>query len=145
MWTRRQLLSRGSLGLLAMSGAALAVQGDSADRPDALPDGSASRGMVTNDAEKAVERGLAYLAGQRRSGEFGERAYQGNVSVCSPAGLAFMSAGNQPDRGPHGRLVTETLRYVLNQCQVGGPYPGFLCNQRATPHGPMYGHGFGAL
>ena len=27
----------------------------------------------------------------------------------------------------------------------GGGQPGFLHNPLATPHGPMYGHGFGTL
>src|SRR5262249_12967533 len=49
----------------------------------------------------------------------------------------------QPDRGKYGRIVTNTLKYVLSLSQQ---HPlGFLTNNRATPHGPMYGHGFATL
>src|SRR5438128_1193343 len=100
MLTRRRFLTRGALGMGALAGTALAVTGDAPDRPDALPDGSASKGMVTAEAERAIERGLAYLAANRRVGQFGVRgAYQGNVAISSLAGLAFMAGGNQPERG----------------------------------------------
>ena len=37
-----------------------------------------------------------------------------------------MAAGNMPDRGKHGRLVTETLRYILDQSRPqGGREAGF--------------------
>ena len=59
MWTRRQLLARGTLGLLGAAGTCLAVPGDAAppaDPLDAVPDGSASKNMITSEAEAAVER-----------------------------------------------------------------------------------------
>src|SRR5437588_592931 len=121
MWTRRQFLTRGGLGAM-MAGSALGFSGDSAERPerpDKLPDGSASRGMITPEADRAIERGLAYLANNRRGGSFGTRAYAGNVAVCSLSALAFMAAGNQPERGKHGRLVSETLSFVLSkECEA---------------------------
>jgi hypothetical protein len=67
------------------------------------------------------------------------------VAVCSLAALAFMSQGNQPNRGKYGKIVTEVLRFVLNQENRGGRFPGYLNNPQANPHGPMYGHGFGTL
>src|SRR5881275_464874 len=109
MWTRRQFLSRGGLGVLGASGVALGFQGHQGDRPGALPDGSASRGMVTPQADAAIERGLAYLAENGHGGAYGIRSYRGNVAVSSLAALAFMAAGNQPQRGKYGRLVTEAL------------------------------------
>jgi prenyltransferase beta subunit len=154
MWTRRQFLSRGGLGVLGVSGAALAFPGDAADAGDAgerlegPPDGSASRGMVTAESEKAIERGLAYLAAYHerdRSGAFGTRNWHGNAAITSLAGLAFMAAGNQPERGKYGRLLSRTLNFVLGLSQADGRFPGYLWNQRATPQGPMYGHGFATL
>src|SRR5207253_2481625 len=47
------------------------------------------------------------------------------------------------DRGPYGRVVSGAVEYVLKQ-KKNRPN-GFLHNQAATPHGPMYGHGFGTL
>jgi hypothetical protein len=102
--------------------------------------------MVTAEAEKALTRGLTYLAGVRRVGMFGARgAYHGNVAISSLAALAFMSAGNQPERGKHGRVVSDVLRFILDQENRGGQYPGYLHNPMTTPHGPMYGHGFATL
>ena len=54
-------------------------------------------------------------------------------------------AGNQPNRGPYGRLVLDALRIVLGKENVHGGNPGFLHNPNASPHGPMYGHGFATL
>ncbi|MBI1917446.1 MAG: terpene cyclase/mutase family protein [Planctomycetes bacterium] len=142
MWTRRQFLSRGGLGVLGAAGAAFAFPGDGMDRPGALPDGSASHGMITPRTDTAIDKGLAYLASTSRGGPFGIRGnYRGNVAVNSLAALAFMAAGNQPDRGKYGRLVTDTLKFILSLSQANG----FLTNPLATPHGPMYGHGFGTL
>ncbi|HBI42061.1 MAG TPA: prenyltransferase [Planctomycetales bacterium] len=153
MWTRRQFVSRGALGLLGVSGVALALPGDNpkgTEGREALPDGSASKDMITPRTDQAVERGLAFLNGTRRGrvlGSFGTGGYTGNVAVTSLAALAFMAAGNQPDRGPYGRIVLDALRYVLAQeNQWPGGHPGFLHKPTDSPdHGPMYGHGFGTL
>src|SRR5438045_7309040 len=144
MWNRRQFLTRGGLGAL-VAGSAFGLEGDGPEKPpDALPDGSASRGMITDEAEKAIERGLDYLHANRRGGVFGTRAYQGNVAVCALGGLAFLASGSQPERGKYGRALTETLNFLLDQ-ERGGRFPGYLYNPSATPHGPMYGHGFATL
>src|SRR5262245_58341730 len=83
MWTRRRFLSRSGLALLGPAGACLAVPGDGpADNRDALPDGSAAKGMITQETDQAIERGLAFLNGRRhRDGSFGTNAYTGNVAV----------------------------------------------------------------
>ena len=146
MWTRRQFLSRGLPGLAA-AGTCLAYPGESepakTDR-DALPDGSAARGMMTARTDRAIDLGLAYLSGRRhRDGSFGTNAYTGNVAVTSLGALAFMAAGHQPNRGAYSQVVTDALRFVLKQ--ETRDRPGYLHNPAATPHGPMYGHGFGTL
>src|SRR4051794_2016494 len=99
MYTRRQFLSRSGLGLLATAGTCFAVRGDVRDGDDreALPDGGAAKGMITPEADQAIERGLAYLAAQRHpDGSFGTHNYRGNVAVTSLAGIAFMAGGYQP-------------------------------------------------
>jgi hypothetical protein len=149
MWTRRQFLARSSLAALGTAGTCFAVRGDGpdgGDGRDALPDGSASRGMITPRTDQAIERGLAFLASRRRGdGSFGTNGYMGNVAVTSLAAMAFMAAGHQPNRGTYGRFVTDALRFVLSQENRDGRTPGFFHNPQATPHGPMYGHGFATL
>jgi hypothetical protein len=50
-----------------------------------------------------------------------------------------------PGRGVYGRVVSDALTFVMSQENVRGTRPGYLHNPSATPHGPMYGHGFGTL
>ena len=126
MWTRRQFVSRSAWGLLGASGVALALPGDNpkgGDGRESLPDGSASKDMITPRTDQAIERGLAFLNAARRGrvpGSFGTGAYTGNVAVTSLAALAFMAAGNQPNRGPYGRIVLDALRFVLAR-RTSGP------------------------
>ncbi len=141
MWTRREFLVRGvGLGLGAAGGGlALRGYGD-----DAVPDGSQSRGMITRAAQEAIDMGLAYLAREQHAdGSFGTNQHRGNVAITSLAGLAFMAGGHQPGRGRYGSAVTRALHFVLDQ--EHRDRPGFLHNRTAVLHGPMYGHGFGAL
>jgi hypothetical protein len=144
MTTRRQFLSRGTLALLGATGTAFALPSETRD---SVPDGTASKGMITLEAEKAISRGLAYLASltrQPNGAYFGTNAYSGNTAVTSLAGLAFMAAGHHPGRGAYGPIVTRALEDVLGH---GERSPGrdFLHNANGTPHGPMYGHGFATL
>jgi hypothetical protein len=61
------------------------------------------------------------------------------VAITSLAGLAFMEAGNLPNRGKYGKEVQRCLDYVLANCQQSG-----LIASDAS-QGPMYGHGFATL
>ena len=69
MWTRRQFLTRSGLGLLGTAGTCFAVpgdhRGDGDGRDGAIPDGTASKGMITREADSAIERGLAFLSARR--------------------------------------------------------------------------------
>jgi hypothetical protein len=115
-------------------------------KDESLPDGSAAKGMITPETDRAIEIGLSFLSRNRHAdGSFGVNAYRGNVAVTSLGALAFMAGGHQPGRGTYGRVVLDALRYVLSQENVANTKPGFLHNPRATPHGPMYGHGFATL
>lgn len=140
--SRRQFIAR-STSLLALAGAGGATV-LALDVPEKLPDGSASKDLITPAAQRSIDRGLEFLArSQHDDGSFGERQYKGNVAVTSLAGLAFMAAGHQPGRGPKGKVVLDALQFVL--AQEDGKRSGFLHNPNASPHGPMYGHGFGTL
>jgi hypothetical protein len=153
MWNRRQFLTRGGLGMLASAGTCLGFSGDdprggSGGSELTIPDGSASRGMIDKRTDEAIQRGLAYLKGNRDrtgDGSFGTGAYRGNVAVTSLAAMAFMCAGHQPNRGVYGKVVLDALKNILSKENVEGGNPGFLHNPRGSPHGPMYGHGFATL
>jgi hypothetical protein len=102
--------------------------------------------MITPRTDQAIQRGLAYLNGRRhRDGSFGTGQYSGNVAITSLAGMAFMCAGHQPNRGIYGKVVLDALRFVLAKENVQGGNPGFLHNPAFNAHGPMYGHGFATL
>src|SRR4051794_3643004 len=111
MFSRRHFLSRSSLGLAAVAGTCLGFQGDEPgaggdDPRDRVPDGSASKGMIDDQTDRAIQRGLAFLHTHRaREGSFGTGQYRGNVAISSLAAMAFMCAGHQPNRGPYGRLI----------------------------------------
>jgi hypothetical protein len=137
MLTRRNFLAQSAL---AFAGSTVF-----ADERDTLPDGSASKGMITHEAEEAIKKGLAFLGTRfnRDTGYGSTQNYQGNVAITSLAALAFMAGGSQPGRGQYGKLVTECVEFVLSK--EDNAKPGYLHNPRGTPHGPMYGHGFGTL
>jgi hypothetical protein len=100
--------------------------------------------MITAEAQRAIERGLDFLArNQQDGGGFGERQYRGNVAITSLAGLAMMAGGHQPGRGKYAKVVADALQFVL--AKEDRRKPGFLHNPGAATHGPMYEHGFGTL
>jgi hypothetical protein len=143
MFTRRQFLARtGALAGLAAGGAPLwaATKGS-------LPDGKASRGMITKEADEAIKHGLKYLAeGQHADGSFGSGFQHGNIAITSLAALALMSGGHQPGRGKYGKHVNAALDFILKQEST--TTPGYLFNREGIAnglHGPMYAHGFATL
>ncbi|MBY0233099.1 MAG: terpene cyclase/mutase family protein [Gemmataceae bacterium] len=151
MQTRRGFLSRSGLGLAATAGLCLGFQGDggpaAGDPPDErVPDGSAAKGMIDERTDEAIRKSLAYLASNRhKDGSFGTGGYRGNVAVTALGGMAMMCGGHQPGRGTYGKVVLDALRFVLSQENVRGAGEGYLYNPNASPHGPMYGHGFATL
>jgi len=101
-----------------------------------------SAAQMIAPAEKAVERGLAYLASrQHEDGSFGSGPYRGNVAVCGLAGTAFLAAGSTPGRGPYGGNVNRCVDYLLANCEQSG----YIIAPGAPSHGPMYGHGFATM
>lgn len=93
------------------------------------------------EARKTTRKGLQFLA-QRQAddGAFGA-GYGNNVGVCGIAGLAFMSSGSTPGRGPFGVNINRCVDYLLTNTQENG----FVSARGASSHGPMYGHGFATL
>src|SRR2546425_4096681 len=109
MQTRRKFLSRaaGTVISLGAGGIVLRALGQENDNP--------SRGMITAEAQDAIDQGLAFLARNQNqnNGSFGTNQHTGSVAITGLAGLAFMAAGNQPSRRPYGREGTPALPYLL--------------------------------
>lgn len=109
---------------------------------------------ISKEIEKSVERGLDYLARTQNSDgswnckigyKFGTAYdldnYKGregrHVGVTSLACMAFMSAGNYPDRGKYSGVVKKGLDFVLSCVREDGyiTYDGSR----------MYSHAFATL
>ena len=116
------------------------VEGFGESRRGDVPEGTLE--MMTPATDEAIKNGLAWLAqGQNSDGSFGNGAYRGNIAVTSLAGLAFMSSGSSPGRGPYGPQIDKALAYVMRNTSPSG----FIVVQATSTHGPMYSHGFGTL
>lgn len=134
---RRSFMMRGAGALAGLSAGGLIWQ-------SLAQDANQAAGMITPNTQRAIEGSLEWLSRQQhQDGSFGTGQYNGNVAVTSLGGLAFMAGGHQPNRGRYGDHVTRAVRYILNS--EDRARPGFLNNQRAAFHGPMYGHGFATL
>ena len=147
----RQGLSCAIALLLMCTGGAIAQ--DAAENPAIPAEEAASRAEpdaeqdpirgdeITPEQQKAVERGLAYLASrQREDGSFSGMGGGGaTTATTSLAGIAFMSAGNLPGRGKYGENVTRAADYIIANAQPNG----LLADAQA--HGVMYAHGFATL
>jgi hypothetical protein len=97
---------------------------------------------ITPEAEAAIAAGLKFLeARQRPDGSIGSGHYRANVAVAGLTGLAFMSHGSTPNRGPYGQAVERCVDFLLNNTQGDG----FIVVDDSSSHGPMYGHGFATL
>ncbi|RME36795.1 MAG: prenyltransferase [Planctomycetota bacterium] len=101
----------------------------------------ASDSELTPACRQAVQRGLSWLAAQQAAdGSYGGLSHYGpHVGITGLAGLAFMSHGDMPGRGPYGEHVSRALSFVIEH----GSESGLLAAE--TSHGPMYGHGFATL
>lgn len=143
--SRRALHSRrdfvGALAAVA-GGGWLALGGRSAIA--AAPDNPelSAADMITPEAEKCIEAGLAFLASrQQDDGSFGGGGYSRDVAVAALAGMAFISGGSTPNRGPYGEHVERCIKYLADNTQDSG----YINAPGSGSHGPMYGHGFATL
>jgi hypothetical protein len=88
---------------------------------------------------QAVDRGLLWLAkNQAPDGSWGANGPLGEyrMAMTGLAGLAFLSAGHVPERGPFGARLERAIRFILKSQQGDGLI--------TTPNDSqsMYGHGF---
>lgn len=91
------------------------------------------------EVEKAVNRGLAYLAAQQRpNGTF--PGYRGkSCGIVSLAGMSFLSKGYTPGFGPYGRHINLCVDYVLKNQKPNG-----VLNNDEDDKG-MYSHNIATL
>ena len=121
-----------TFALLCCSATAPAAEND--------PEKSAAE-LITPAAERSIERGLNWLSAQQHDdGSFGAGPFRGNVAVCGLAGMAMMSGGSEPGRGPHGGPLNQCVDYLLDRARPSG----FIAGPDAG-RGPMYGHGFATM
>lgn len=97
---------------------------------DAIADtAEPAESQLTPDTRKAIDAGLEYLArNQREDGSWNSSDYRGNVAVTALAGRAFLTAGDQPGRGPNGARLTNAIDYILRN-EDGG----LLAEGRSAP------------
>ncbi len=87
---------------------------------------------VTPESERALERGLAWLANnQTTEGNWGSN----DLGLVSTGALAFLSAGYTPYHYKYGMVVDRALNYVLKNARPSGLLN--IANQRRD----MYNHG----
>ena len=92
---------------------ACACQAEPAANPE-----TTGRQMMTAQTQSAIDRGLGYLVRhQNDDGAFDGSGYRRNVAVCSLAGLAFMSSGSTPARGPYGAQIDRLCRLPSGSCR----------------------------
>ncbi|QGJ71561.1 Squalene--hopene cyclase [Planctomycetales bacterium 10988] len=88
---------------------------------------------VTPESERALRRGLQWLAeNQGPNGNWGSK----DLGLVSLGVLAFMSDGHMPGRGAYGQVVERALDYVLRNANAETGLLNISESQR-----DMYNHG----
>jgi len=98
---------------------------------------------VTADTRRAIERGVRFLVReQAKDGSWRSGGGYGSypVAMTGLAGLALVSAGSTPVRGPHAKQVRRAVSYLLSKQQPNG-----LIAAPAEEPRTMYSHGFSVL
>ncbi len=119
--------------------------------PAAAPQAGDPGSVLSPEALRAAERGLAWLAARQLDdgawvGDVGYKLrndYQiwnrgvAHVGVTALAGMAFLAGGHVPDRGPYGEVVAKCTRYLLRQVRDDG----YITDNETR----MYSHAFATL
>lgn len=130
--SRRDFLTRMAALGLGVGGLGLASL-PAADSPN----------LLTPETKVAIQAGLKWLKEQQhKDGSFGSVArYQGNVGIAGLVGLAFLSSGSTPGRGPYGTALNRIIDYLI-ACSTP---TGYIVESNSEAESPMYGHGFATM
>jgi len=111
--------------------------------------------LVTPDVERAVTRGLRYLANAQDAdtgafGEISKSTTEPRIAVTALAALAFLANGDTPGRGPFGRNAEMALTYLVNMNRANPrslakrPIGNYFVVVNDTIS-RMHGHGYATL
>jgi hypothetical protein len=137
------LFDGGHQPLLAQSRDAARLPDSRSELGDALPPAEWKR------VDEAVERALAWLAGQQNAdGSFPTRE-QGQPAITSLCVMAFLSAGHQPGVGPYGEHMNRAVDFVLDSQQPSGLFSYLVPENRhvhqGASHTATYNHAIAGL
>jgi hypothetical protein len=93
---------------------------------------------VTPEIEKAVSRGLEYLAHTQNPDGSWPAPQGAGCGVVGLHMLTFLAHGETPDEGKYGMVIRRAVEYILNHQQPNGLLG-------ADNGAPMYNHGFATL
>ncbi len=92
--------------------------------------------------DAAVDKALAYLAGQQHKKEgYWPSSLGKSPAISSLAVMAFLAKGHTPGAGPYGEAVNRGIDFVLS-CRNPN---GLLATPGGRSRGPMYEHGMSTL
>lgn len=102
--------------------------------------------LITPEAKSTIQRALSALARRQITqgefkGAFGTSGYAGGVAVCGLAGMAFLSSGSAPGRGPYGKALERCIDFLIKNTDSNG----YISAQSTGGQDRMYGHGFATL
>jgi hypothetical protein len=96
--------------------------------------------------DRAVKKALAFMAKRLGSDASFASEVKGMNAVAGLAGMAFLSVGHTPGRGPYGDVVNRCIDFVLatpSEGSYGGAAKGWLA--RENTDGRMYSHSISTL
>ena len=109
-----------------------------AQEPAKKPATPAPGEMIDAKTQKAIERGLSYLASiQNDDGGWAYQGSAGNTGITALAGLAFLAGGSTPGRGKYGANVEKAVKYIIKHTRRDGYI--------TAGNSRMYEHGFATL
>ncbi|MFI4859816.1 MAG: prenyltransferase/squalene oxidase repeat-containing protein [Phycisphaerales bacterium JB063] len=107
-------------------------------------DGNIMPTHFTQQTQRAIEKGLEYLARTQSNDGSWTTTQDGvtyPVSMTSLAGMAFLAGGNTTSRGPYAENVRKAVRYIMRQAN---PETGIIA-AGAENGRTMYPHGFSLM
>lgn len=98
---------------------------------------------INSQTQKAIKSGLDYLAGtQLQDGNWaGQDGVEYPTVMTALAGMAFLSHGDTPSRGPYADNIRRVELYLLGNARPSG----LITSPAEADSRSMYGHGFSLL